>query len=1157
MKRLVLALLATTCLTAPVQAEPISTAIGLTAVIAGTGLSTAVAGAIGGAVISGVVAAGISVAASTLAKGNQPSEGAAAEKGGTSLSVQYGAGLPRSARMGPGATGGHHVYTNVYGAAPFENMFLQCVFVIGDGQHGKCTRVRYNGKDCTLPTDLGPGGWSVPEFVQAGNPRVILRYFRGRYDQAADGDLITNSNPPGRWTADHRGAGVCYLSVTQVYDEELGLTGIPSVLVETEGLVLYDPRKDSTNGGSGAHRWGLTDTYEPSANPAVQEYNFRRGIYCNGQRLLGMTISPVNLLLAMYHAAANINDEPIPLAGGGSESRYRCSIEVNDARSNADVLGAIRGATAGWSLERGGQFGPVPGVPQIPVASLAFTDDDLIVGERATFTKYRSRTEIVTAAHGSFSDPMQYWASAAFPPRVDPTSDAYIGERIARDFDLTQVYSSSQAQRIAESERRRTLQEGQGTVTLPAKWIGVQPGDWLTYNSQRHGSMTILITGAQLDTVRHLVTLTYERTSNSVYSWTTAGELFPPDVGAGGIPGFITMIAEGMVATGINIPGDGGLVTPGIHFAWTPIMDPSVDQIDFEIRKVGDTAILPFTADFPSSGSAVCSHGIQAATNYEYRHKLYTTPYRDTPWSAWATVMSGTQHIVPTAFSSIPGDVTLASFEQGLRDYVGKQLSASMAEVDRIEQMIANEAAEQDAHNFLERKLAKEGDVRLREQVSAQFGFVWRGTWDEFTQYHDGDQVRHEDVMYWTTEDVITTPPPNDPWEILVSSAMIAENWMTFAGTDGAAASTSNMIEARFKGTFEGVNSDLQDGQSVATALSVIKAFAGADYAVAATSDQIEARFKGGPVNGTPNDMTTSVANLITQWSVYAGPDLAVAKSESEVLASINGNTASITTNSTAIANINGALAAAWTVTLDVNGFVSGLKLYNTGTTSNFTIITDSFLIAKPGAAGPTPVFALGTSNGTGKLILRGDMIADGTITANAIVAGSIQAIHVGTNQIIAHAANIANLVVDNIKIADGAVTNFGAASAGDNVTIDSFSFFQVLATSVTARGVAGKTIFVYVTGTALIAAVTPSGCVALWRVLIDGVEVMQQNLNFPPLGSATQEHCVPIAVGREVAATGGSQTIPVTLEVRKLSGVTVGELHIVVRRMCAQSFAR
>lgn len=661
MKRLAAILLAATCLTpTPAQAEPISTAI-LTALAIE---ATATAVAVTTAVL--YVAASVAVSLVSSALLSKPSDQAKdSPAGGADLSVSYGAALPRSAVMGPGATGGHHVYTNVYGTT---NEAMDCVFVIGDGQHGKLTALKYNGKDVTLP----PGGlahgvvWPVPEFDFLGTHCVGITYYSGRYDQVADASLIAHSNPAGRWTTDHRGRGVAYLYVHQVYAEgDLGLTGIPQLMIETEGLVLYDPRKDDTNGGSGAHRWGLPDTYEPSANPAIQEYNFRRGVLCNSpsgmQRLLGMSMSPVNLILQMYFAAANDNDDPIPLAEGGTEPRYRCSINVSDDRAASDVLSAMRASTAGWSFERGGQFGPVSGVPQTVIASLAFTDDDMIVGASARFTKYRSRSELVTATFGQFADRAQFWVPAAFPPRENPADDAAIGERIAKSLDLTQVYSSSQAQRIAESERRKTLQQGQGVATLPAKWIGVQPGDWLTYNSTRHGTMTVLVTGSTLDTGKQQVTITYERTSSTVYSWTTAGELFPPDVGDPGVRGTLIMIAASMSATGVNLPGDGGLFTPGIHFTWTPIGDPTVEQIDFEIRKVGDSAILPFVAEFPEAGSAVCSgHGIAAATGYEYRHKLYTNPARDTPWSSWLTVTSGTQHVVPGAISTGPPDLSIA-----------------------------------------------------------------------------------------------------------------------------------------------------------------------------------------------------------------------------------------------------------------------------------------------------------------------------------------------------------------------------------------------------------------------------------------------------------------------------------------------------------------
>jgi predicted phage tail protein len=103
----------------------------------------------------------------------------------------------------------------------------------------------------------------------------------------------------------------------------------------------------------------------------------------------------------------------------------------------------------------------------------------------------------------------------------------------------------------------------------------------------------------------------------------------------------------------------------------------------------------------------------------------------------------------------------------------------------------------------------------------------------------------------------------------------------------------------------------------------------------------------------------------------------------------------SVSTNATAIAGINGVLAGGYTVILDVNGYISGLKAYNDGSSSQFVILADSFLIAKPGIGGglPIPVFSVSTVGGVTKLVLRGDMIADGTITAAKMTVGSLTAI--------------------------------------------------------------------------------------------------------------------------------------------------------------------
>ncbi|TXR46351.1 hypothetical protein [Phyllobacterium endophyticum] len=49
----------------------------------------------------------------------------------------------------------------------------------------------------------------------------------------------------------------------------------------------YDIRRDSTNGGSGAHRWDNPATWEPSDNPVVLIYNIIRGIYYGTEWVYG------------------------------------------------------------------------------------------------------------------------------------------------------------------------------------------------------------------------------------------------------------------------------------------------------------------------------------------------------------------------------------------------------------------------------------------------------------------------------------------------------------------------------------------------------------------------------------------------------------------------------------------------------------------------------------------------------------------------------------------------------------------------------------------------------------------------------------------------------------------------------------------------------
>jgi hypothetical protein len=82
-------------------------------------------------------------------------------------------------------------------------------------------------------------------------------------------------------------------------------------------------------------------------------------------------------------------------------------------------------------------------------------------------------------------------------------------------------------------------------------------------------------------------------------------------------------------------------------------------------------------------------------------------------------------------------------------------------------------------------------------------------------------------------------------------------------------------------------------------------------------------------------------AQIAQEATVRASADGALAQQIDTVSTTVNGNTVAIQTVAAAAASIDGRLAATWSVTLDVDGNVSGIKAYNDGETSSFSILAE------------------------------------------------------------------------------------------------------------------------------------------------------------------------------------------------------------------------
>lgn len=622
------------------HAEPISTAIGLTALITGLGASAAVAGAIGGAIVSGVVSVGLNLLANTFAA--KPASDLPQTPVGVQSQLQVGAAIARNMVLGKQWTAGTLAYWNIWGD---NNEFLQLVFTLAAGPHD-LFGVNVNGSLRALGA-LEAAGYRVTDFDDAGHGCMWVKFFNGTYDQLADPELVTNAQPAGRWTSSNRGRGVCYVVVTLFYAPQVYPQGIPQFLFQL-GARLYDIREDSTAGGSGAQRWSDQSTWTWSDNAAVGAYVYGRGLYINGIKQLGRGLAPVDLLADYYIAAANICDEVVTRKDGGTEPRYRIGMNVGAERAYSQVEQDICTAMGGAMFESAGAFGPIAGVAQSIV--FTFTTKDLILGKPRMFAQKRSRSELVNAIYGTWGDPDQNGQSVPYPARRSATDETADGGEFALERDYPMIPSLNQVQRVGEIERRLSRTQATASLTLGFPFSPAEQGDWVTWSDSPVGSLTFQVLQYTHDDANN-TTLQLREINSDVYAFDP--EVYELDpLAPGDLPGIGELLATvpSLSAEAVQLTGADGLQHPGIRCLWSPILDRTVDRVRVQYRLVAQPADISDGGPFPpEDGEGILSAGIQAATDYEVRATIDTTPVRLTTWTDWTPVTAAALHVVPKA----------------------------------------------------------------------------------------------------------------------------------------------------------------------------------------------------------------------------------------------------------------------------------------------------------------------------------------------------------------------------------------------------------------------------------------------------------------------------------------------------------------------------
>lgn len=692
---------------------------GLGTAFAATAPATAipwVAAAGGGALVGGAatsalftqLAVGVGLTGLQMALAPKPG----APKRGTRISVGTGETGAQTIILGRFATAGELVFIGSHGGGGTDrNENLVQVFELSDWPVSALRRVWVNGEWVEFKASPAPGfetrGLPVRGYEAKGRDRLWVKFYDGT-QTTADAQLLQHfSDPyPAPWDANMVGRGIAYAIVTANWTPKVH-SQRPECLFELDGAPLYDPRRDSTVGGSGPQRLSRPATWAATDNPAVMIYNILLGLRdpITGAFVWGgQGISQRDLPFPSWKAAMDECDRVV-----GGAPQYRAGMEVPLDAEPAAVIEDLLRACAGSIQECAGQWTMKAGKPGDAV--YAFSDEDLIVTAPETFEQFPGLDETYNGVRATYPRPAAGWRMVDAPPRENEAHLAADGgRRNVADLSYSAVWAREQVERLMSSALKDGRRFRRHTLVLPPEARRLAPGDEIAWTSPRHFYTAKLFEVTFVEDNRNgNVSVALRERDPSDYD---PPDGILPDTGFTAKPGR----GEGVVPFSVEpaeiIDAASQARRAAIRLRWS-YTESEADAIRYRVRLAATQAHLPIegqAADVEAgatksaltlrgepltvrgqrltysvfsnvgAGSALISAGLLGATAYEVQ--AIAVPTTGRRWSDWLPVTTPNVKLTLVDFDDVVADtITDAAADAALAK---TQAAAALAAVDGI-----------------------------------------------------------------------------------------------------------------------------------------------------------------------------------------------------------------------------------------------------------------------------------------------------------------------------------------------------------------------------------------------------------------------------------------------------------------------------------------
>ena len=362
-------------------------------------------------------------------------------------------------------------------------------------------------------------------FYKGGESLISIQGFFGLDNQSASSLLDETTN----WTSNHKLSGLAYVALRFKWNQD-AFNGLPEVRVTVRGKKIYDPRLDTTKGGSGSHRQDTASTWAYSANSSLVLLDYLR----NSRYGKGLPNDAFETNYDSFKTSANTCDTQVtPYSGAVSDINLFETNAVIDSEKKVleNVRELLVPMRAIFNYTQGKYKVIIEGTGS---SQLLLTKDNVVSEVKL---QGESKSEKYNRVIGTFTNPEKDYQSdtVSYPPFDDSALDPADQHAtmlsddnntlLERSFDMLQVTSPYQAEEICENILKRSRNNLKAEVTVTSEALNLSIGDIVTATYDTAGfsvkPFRVMSLAINSDST---VTLGLEEHQDNFYTWEEKGE---------------------------------------------------------------------------------------------------------------------------------------------------------------------------------------------------------------------------------------------------------------------------------------------------------------------------------------------------------------------------------------------------------------------------------------------------------------------------------------------------------------------------------------------------------------------------------------------------------------------------------------------------------